>query len=305
MNASSLMKSIDPFLFVENTAFQLGLSRFIFFGTTFFFFVIYMQGYNYGYSSGFFNLPEGLWFPVSYYKMFAKPPLSYSSARIVELIFYVSAFLAAIGFYSRISALIVTLSLGFLAGATYCYGELWHEINLVVLVAGVFACSRSGDGFSIDAWLTNRKDRELSFQKFDIAYGWPYQIIRFLIVSVMFCTALAKLRWSGLNWIFSDTLQNYLLLAYYNGYLSSVAHKIGLGPILAQSKILCMFLAAGTIFIELFSPLALTRRFRWFFALIIIAQISFHFLITSTFLEFIGVYLALVPVEKLLKRRPG
>ena len=66
---------------------------------------------------------------------------------------------------------------------------------------------------------------------------------------VLFSAGLNKLRISGLDWITTDTFQNYLLV-----------HETPIGLRVVQWPLLCHFLAGFAVTTEFFHPLALVSK---------------------------------------------
>ena len=72
---------------------------------------------------------------------------------------------------------------------------------------------------------------------------------------------VAKLRHSGLAWVFSDNFSTLLIQA---NYLAGSPPRTNLGLHLAQHPLLCRFSAGSSLLLETGLPLALfSRRLRW------------------------------------------
>src|SRR5690606_17824035 len=128
-------------------------------------------------------------------------------------------------------------------------------------------------------------------------YTWPIRAI-WLTISIAFCAAgLAKLRGSGLEWIFSDNLANTLIEASYpikNGPL------VSWGLNLAQVGWLCVLLAGATNVAETGYPLAMiSARARWFFVPAMLSmQIAIRVIMGPRFVQFMLANLFWVPWDR-------
>ena len=76
--------------------------------------------------------------------------------------------------------------------------------------------SHAGRIWSMDAWLAARRGKPEP-QAASSEYRWPVTLMQALMATVFMAAGIAKLRQSGLAWIFSDQLQNLLLDGYYVG----------------------------------------------------------------------------------------
>ncbi|MEO6952780.1 MAG: HTTM domain-containing protein [Polyangia bacterium] len=126
--------------------------------------------------------------------------------RGVYAIFVVAALCALVGFRTRMSALIATLTALFLLGLPQLYGTARHYHHLVWFAA-ICAASPSGDALAIDAVLRARRGvapRESSAHA--IALGF----VAALIGCIFFFPGWWKWRSSALAWAMSDNLVNQM-----------------------------------------------------------------------------------------------
>jgi hypothetical protein len=201
---------------------------------------------------------------------------------------------AALGFRTAYSTKISAFLLFFYMGTFSCYGHVGHRSFLIVAVTFVFAISDCGRSFSIDASRDSFFGKK-SAPRMSVASGWPLKMIWILQVHQFFSAGLSKLRESGLDWVTSNNLQNYLVDVYYSHKLDGFSTRLGLGLWLSQYEFVCHVLAALALMIELFSPLTLTRRFRWWIFVLFFTQVSFHVMVTQGFEIQLAVYLCWVP----------
>ncbi len=127
----------------------------------------------------------------------------------------------------------------------------------------VLAASRCGDAFSIDALIRRRRGNNGHANhgsRTSGDYTWPIKLVCTLMTLVFFAAGVAKLRKTGLVWIFSDNMRNILLLHYYTSHEPLTR----LGVFFAKSPWLYKTIAASAIIVEVGAPAALFSRIaRW------------------------------------------
>jgi hypothetical protein len=134
-----------------------------------------------------------------------------------------------------------------------------HAQTLSVFVLGIFALSHAGRVGSLDAWIGRLRGRPLA-PPISSEYQWPVRLIQALMATVFLAAGVAKLRLSGLAWVYSDHMQNTLLECYYLGKNPPTQ----LGQWVAQQPLLPNLLAGASLLVELTAPVALwSRRYRW------------------------------------------
>lgn len=180
------------------------------------------------------------------------------------------------------------------------WGMVFHTENLLVLHVLVLGLGRSADALSLDA----RRERGDPNGR----YGWPVMLMCTITAGAYVLAGIAKLRNSGLDWITTDILRNYI--AYDN------LRKIGLGDV--HSPLGGMLVAHGWVFpplalfteiLELAAPVALFGRrlaawwcgLMWSFHLGVLAVMAIFF--PYQLLGF--AYLPFFRAERLLARGPG
>jgi hypothetical protein len=135
---------------------------------------------------------------------------------------------------------------------------------------------------------------------------WPLRLTQLLLAWSYFSNAMAKLSYSGTQWMNGYTLQESLLY-------TSIQWNRPLGLWLAQQHELCVALSIATIALELAFPLAVfVPRTR---PLILISGVAFHVVTFLTmnvgFFQHIVLYAVFVDFEGLAARvrtargRPG
>ncbi|CAN5697890.1 hypothetical protein BH11MYX4_BH11MYX4_57360 [soil metagenome] len=205
-------------------------------------------------------VPEGL-------GLIARLPIGPALARVLFVIALSSAATAILGWWSRASLLVLTLSAGLLFSLSQRQGAVLHDMHLFWMTA-LLAASPCGDALSLDAW---GKPRPLP----SLRYGVPLFFARLLLGLVYLFPGLHKLRVSGLSWMTADNVIHQM-------HAKWLEH--GRLPILRvdHAPLLCAAGAVLVIAFELsFLGLALfSRRTRW---VALGAGLAFH-LSTQLFL---------------------
>ena len=148
--------------------------------------------------------------------------------------------------------------------------------------------SKCGHSLSLDAIFFNKKERPKSE-----SYFWPIRLQQWVFCSYFVGAALSKLDASGLHWIFSDTLKNYIEFSHYGDAMSPWATSLGISLWVASIPWLVKSLAAATIALELFTPLGilLPRIYRYLFMFAhLLMIIGFYFVATEGFMNLVGLY---------------
>ena len=196
------------------------------------------------------------------YDLTHRPVLSSGLLVVLQSVWKISLALSSIGLFTRISTVSAFILGMYLLGLPHYLGNENHYDALVVFVFGIMALSRCGDSCSIDRLIWKARHRnDTSGQRPQISgeYTWPIRAVWVMFALIFFAAGVAKLRHSGLEWIFSDNIAVLLLRAQFRG-ISAVPW----GFFLAQHQWLTQLVAAATIAIEVGYPLTLfSRRARW------------------------------------------
>jgi len=179
--------------------------------------------------------------------MWFRPPVAPEAWLVAaHRVWLVALGLACVGIFSRLA-----MALSFVLG-TYLFwidgsfGRVHHNELPVILALGVFAASRAGDAFSLDA-LRRRARPEPSGE-----YRWPLRAVQIVLTLAFFAAGIAKLRHGGLDWITTDNLRVQLLERSY-----ALVPVTGRNLLLARVPLLCHTLAATTVACELLYGLSL------------------------------------------------
>lgn len=236
---------------------NLGICRALFFGAIF---LLYLRQDF----SAWGEVSKSFWTPIWTYKTLHLPLLSSESLAVIEGIWKISLALSALGLLTRISTVSSFVFGSYLLGLSYNFGSLSHSRGLVVIVLGIMAASRCGDGFSIDRLIRRARlpSRGLSVRHPHLLsgeYTWPVRAVWLMLALVFFAAGVSKLRHSGLEWIFSENMAIILTRAQFTQF-----PLVSWGLDLAQYVWLTQLMAAAAIVFEVGYPLALfSRRARW------------------------------------------
>jgi hypothetical protein len=224
------------FWFEPSAPFDLGASRALFFGGLFLFYVATDF-------SGWGQVSRAFWMPLPVFQALHLKPLNPHGLAALQLAWHIALVSSAIGYQTRVS-MWISFVLGFyLLGLPHNFGHTFHFDALLVVAMGVLACSRAGDACSVDAAL-GRGRSEPSGE-----YTWPLRAIWLAMALVFFAAGIAKVRYGGLEWIFSQNLAIVLTRAAY--HVSDADPITSLGLIVARHGWLTRAIAAATIVVEL------------------------------------------------------
>ena len=234
------------------------------------------------------------WEPITLFKRLHLPVLGAGALAVLGVAWKIALLLAALGLFTRWSALAAFAIGGYLLGLPHNFGKTHHFDALIVLILGVLTLARTGDAFSLDRRLFGRgRSPEPSGE-----YRWPVRAA-WLLMSLVFCSAgISKLRHGGSAWIFSDNMATVLLQHGYDVASHEPLSRVGLW--LAQYPALCSVLAFVTVAVEAGYPLALfSRRARWIFPPAMCALlIGIRLTMGPTFPQFVLCHLFWVPWDR-------
>ena len=146
------------------------------------------------------------------------------------------------------------------------WGMVFHTENLLVVHTLILGLARSADAWSLDA-------RRRPISPRPRAYGWAIRLLAVVTLATYVLAGVAKLRLSGLSWVGSDLLRNYI--AYDNLRKLELGDAYSpIGAALVRHGWLFPPLAAASLALELLAPLALVgpRLARWW----VLAAWGFH-----------------------------
>ncbi len=241
------------------------------------------------------------WSPLPTFALLGLPVPTVGGLVVAQMAWKVALSCCCVGFLTRPAA-VVSFILGFyLIVLPYNFGSLKHDDAIAVLVLGVLALARTGDAYSLDRWLATRRKPGIAIPSSG-EYRWPVLVVCLLTAWVFCAAGLSKLRLSGLEWIFSDTLVIMLLQNQY--HLTPADPLPFIGPLLARLVWLCQLMAAFTIVVEVLMPLALINRRarRILLPCGLLLLIGFRVMLGPDFIRLIICMLFWVPWDTLLDR---
>jgi len=232
----------NDFWFQPEPAQALGACRILFYGGLF----VMCAGADF---TPLCRVAEAFWQPVSFYSLiFPQGPLSAAATSWMQLIWKISLLMSAAGLLTRVSTIVSGVLGLYLIGLGYNFGHLDHAMALAGIVLIMLPFSSCGKVWSLDRLLAQKRGNFLPTLSGHEA-RWPIQFVRVALSLVLFSAGLNKLRTSGLDWITTDTFQNYLFM-----------RETPIGLRVAQWPLLCHFMAGFAVTTEFFHPLALVSK---------------------------------------------
>ena len=231
-----------------------------------------------------------VWAPVLAFRGMAPGDLNATALTLLLWTWRLALLLTALGLWTRTSSVLAAVT-GFLVlGLPQNFGKVNHNFGLVAICLVVLALSRCGDGWSVDRLRAVARRAKGPFMPDAPSeggeYRWPLAVMQVLAVLVLWSAGVAKLKSPGLvDWIATDNLYYTMIRHYYT-------HRppLALGLWLTQWPILCKALAAGSILLELTSPVLLFlkgRRRMLMLAALAGMMLGFGLLLGVLFLHFI------------------
>lgn len=275
------------FWFEPAPAAALGVVRLLFFGALAAFFA--RRDF-----SELAEAPPEFWFPIPLFRLLDLPLLGRSELNLLQVAWKVALVFACLGLLTRASTLVAFLIGAYLLGLPHNLGKTDHNDAILVLVLATMALARCGDAWSLDRWLAGQRGRG-GVPAPSGEYTWPIRLVWLLMALIFFGAGLAKLRHSGLEWIFSDNLATLLVKRQYGAGSDDVGRELAVQ--IARIEWLCQLAAAGVIAIELGYPLSLiSRRARWIFVPgMLLMQVTIRELLGIKFDQMLICYLFWVP----------
>lgn len=241
------------------------------------------------------QVSDSFWMPVSLFHWLGLdiPPASF--VRAIQSVFRLALTLGCLGLFTRASFAITFLTSLYLFGLRQSFGFVEPAEGHFLLMFGIFALSRCGDAFSIDALVrrAHGSNGHIGEEAARGGYSWPVRLMQAVFVSVFFAAGVTKLHLGGLEWFLSDNL-------------ALTVQVIDLGPFahwLAGQIFLGQMLAVSALALELLSPLALfsTRARVAILPSLFLMQMGFGMTMGATFRTFFLTYAFWVPWDRLLE----
>lgn len=265
----SLGQRWNHFWFEPTSADNLGLCRIILYGSMFLFYLLSPVLFrSWGWHEDFTlwgKVSSVFWTPVWLFAKLHLPQLSTSSLIVVQSVWRLALALSCVGLLTRFSTAVSFVFGVYLFGLPNNFGRIHHLDHLLLWAFMVMAFSQCGDAWSVDALIRKARARTVAAEK-DPApsgeYTWPVHLIWVISAMVYFEAGISKLRHSGIKWVTTETMQNFLLHGYY--HVSDSEPLTSWGLFFARSHWLWSALAAGSLLLEVGLVLAVfSRRARW------------------------------------------
>lgn len=242
------------------------------------------------------GVPDAFWTPTYLFDLFQIPVFSVATLGVLQALWKTALALSCIGLFTRASTA-TTLVLGFyLLGLPHNMGKVYHTDALLVFIFGIMMVARCADVWSVDAWWHRKKKGGAAWPARSGEYRWPVRAVWLLLSLIFFAAGFAKMKDSGLAWIFSENMGNLLIKQQYGNDV-----LVSWGVYIAQWPWLYQAMAGATVLLELGYPLALvSRRARWVVVPGMMgAQIGIRVLMGPWFPQFLLCNLFWVPWDRL------
>lgn len=294
----------NSFWFEPSSPANLGFCRAVFYGALFFYFL--PQDF-----SSWAEVSPAFWYPLWLFDgrlslpglAATYPALSGNLLTAMQVGWKLALGLSCLGLLTRLSTAGAFVLGLYLLGLPASYGHASHQFMIVIIVMGIMALSRCGASWSLDRSFSIALARGKSSGRSVVhsgEYTWPLRTIWLAMAYVFLAAGASKLRYSGAEWVTSDTLAYSLIINnYHAGSTNDPVTTWGLH--LAQSRWLCRLLAASVMTLELLFPLALfSRKLRYIFLpASLLMLISIRLLLGPSFVLLMLCYVFWVPWDRI------
>ncbi len=252
----------------QRTAADLAIFRILFFG---FFAVGFLMNPSVisDQVEPFLKMPESTQVALPFMGWFPKViPINETLVGIASVLFFVSIFTSLLGFKTKWSILIFTVTLFYLFAIPNFYGKVNHNHHLIWFPA-ILAFGPCADRYSLDAYLRKRSGEPIRHSS--KAYALPFLLIWLLMGMIYFFPGFWKIWTNGLDWALTDNVRNQM---YYKWF--ALGDKDSWLPFFRIDQYPILFRTSGvyTIIFELaFIPLLLNKATR---KVAIVLGIGFH-----------------------------
>ena len=288
-----MIQAWKNYWFSPQSAFNLGVCRFL---AYFVVMIAYLQTpFSHWAELG----PKSpFWEPLWLFKTLHLPVLGASALGLVQLVWKISLVMACVGLFTTYSTVITWLLGTYLIALTFNYGKIEHQTMPMIIVLGILALSRCGDGFSLDAWLAARRGRPAPPPSGE--YRWPIRMVWLLMSITFFAAGIAKLRGTGIHWATGPAFSTLLIQQFY----SVNPPHVRWGLFIANHRMLSHLMAGGSLLTELLFPLAMFHpKARRIFPLATFGmQVGIGLMMNVWFIQFLALYVFWVPWDALLRR---
>lgn len=301
IDLKSFPQQWNKYWFSPEDPIQLGVLRILFF---LIFWVLFKEQVQIAWT----QIPLDFWQPISFFKYFDLQPPDVFAANCLIYSWNIATLFCIFGFLTPLSILICALTSLYFFGLRYCYGFMHPTDANPILICFIFVFSSCGYRLSVDSFLARR------FKFWGLFRGrppraWTLKLIWLSWAMMFFSAGLAKLRHSGLQWVISDNLRNYIIHNQYWFHFRIFSDSFNPSLILIQFPLLCQIAAAAALALELASPLILfSRKTRNIIVLLLfVFQLANAFILLVDFYQSFLVYIFFVNwafwIEKIRLRK--
>lgn len=208
----------------------------------------------------FSQMSMAFWKPIPLLGHFMFPVLDGTWLKIFEVTWLISLGLCSVGLFTRLNTAVAFLLGFYLLWIPHNFGKLHHTDMITILVLGTMMLARCGDALSVDALLLKRRQGFSEIKRpVSGEYTWPIRTVWLIMATIFFAAGVAKLRHSGLAWVFSDNMAVKLIKMNFMAYID-YPPLLNWGLYLGRYVWLCQILAGVTLLAELTYPLVLFSR---------------------------------------------
>jgi hypothetical protein len=200
-----LKNNFEKFFLTESSAFELGFCRFIFY--TFCAFHFIPQDF-----SVYAIVPDVMWDRVWLHVLIPAPIHWTALFKSCIAIWKISLIFSALGLFTRTAFAISFFGALYFIGLQADVNCFYRVGNLSIIIMGIFLLSEAHLGFSFDRFIRNKLNRSTPTLPAR-SYGWPIRMALFCMLTTFLAAAISKLKNSGLNFITTDQLYDYIFLA--------------------------------------------------------------------------------------------
>lgn len=279
------------FWFEKSSPLNLGISRSIFFGLMFlYFFRVSFKEWA--------KVSPVFWKPHTFFRLLRVPLLGYKTIFVLEIAWKILLLTACLGLATRFTTLASFLIGIYLLGIPNCFMKIRHNYGLPIILMGILAVSKCGEGFSLDHLLfLNQQSGAVSMVSAD--YTWPVRMCWLVMALTLFNSGYSKIKKSGWAWARAENLSVILRGMHYWSVVEEPLVRWGLW--IAERPALCWFIGVSTLIIELGYPLALIwPEMRWFLiGSSVFMFLSFRVLMGPDFITFAICQVFWIPWDRL------
>ncbi len=271
---------------------RAGVFRILFFGLFLYFikFFYLVSFSNFSQMDVYCSETMGVWYYLD---------LSRSQLSLLAWACIIGAVFACAGLFTRLSYFVVFISFLLLNACAlkYCYfNHLYMPLHIPLLFWGLLD---GQSGYRLDRLIF--KTKKLPEDEENKRIEFFVKCNRVFFVVVFFATGLAKLKTSGFNWIFSDSMMHMLNLQNFASDRTLVPdffHDIN--SWLIANPMICIALAFMTVFIEILAPIALFshRGMKFIVFHLVLMQIGIYVTMYINFFPWFLIYLCWLPLLK-------